>query len=133
MNTQIATKDGILSPMSSAHFQEQGPECAAVSGCLFGTNGGGVVRMMAGELDHEGISESVEYVKGLIDKEIAAGIDLARIVVFGFSQGAHIALKTMLSADGTLGGCVALSTMLPPIKSEVYSFGTVKVMEPIHS
>lgn len=69
--------------------------------------------------DHDGINESVEYVKGLIDQELAAGIDLARIVVLGFSQGGHIALKTALNVDGALGGCIALSTMLPSVKAGV--------------
>lgn len=75
--------------------------------------------MLAGKLDHKGIEESVVYVKEIIAEEVAAGIPLNRIMVLGFSQGGHIALKTALGMDGSIGGCIALSTWLDPIKIEV--------------
>lgn len=75
--------------------------------------------MLSGDLDHKGIEESVAHMRDIIAGEVAAGVPLNRIVVLGFSQGGHIALKTALGVDGTLAGCVALSTWLDPIKDEV--------------
>lgn len=67
--------------------------------------------------DPEGIDESVGYVKDLIAREIEAGIPAERIVVGGFSQGGHIALKAALQHAPTLAGCVALSTWLEPLNN----------------
>ena len=66
-----------------------------------------------------GVKHSAAYVQGLVDKEIAAGIRSDRIVVAGFSQGGHLALKTALFCPQRLAGCVALSTWLEPLKEQV--------------
>ena len=42
--------------------------------------------MMIGEKDEEGIKLSIDYVAGLVQKEIDAGIPATRIIVGGFSQ-----------------------------------------------
>jgi len=72
--------------------------------------------MMRGHkgFDPPGVDESIHYVKDLISKEVAAGIPAHRIVLGGFSQGGHIALKTALMHSPALAGCVALSTWLEP-------------------
>jgi len=75
--------------------------------------------MLQGGLDHDGIKESVHYVEQLIDKEVAAGISPDRIVVAGFSQGGHVALKTVLQSKIKLAGCIAMSTWLEPFAFEV--------------
>lgn len=67
--------------------------------------------------DPAGTQESVDYITGLIAQEIKAGIPANRIVVGGFSQGAHIALKTALPHTPTLAGCVCLSSWLEPSKT----------------
>ncbi|KAL4459022.1 hypothetical protein ABPG75_013887 [Micractinium tetrahymenae] len=80
----------------------------------------GLQDMMKGKpFDPQGVAESVDYVRGLIAEEIAAGIPLNRIVVGGFSQGGHIAYKTVLTHPQPLAGCVALSTWLEPSIKEV--------------
>lgn len=66
-----------------------------------------------------GVKHSAAYVQGLVDKEIAAGIAANRILVAGFSQGGHLALKTALFSPQRLAGCVALSTWLEPLKDQV--------------
>lgn len=62
---------------------------------------------------------SVDYVNQLVAQEVAAGIPHDRIVVGGFSQGGHIALKAALQMSSKLAGCVALSTWLEPSPMEV--------------
>jgi len=61
------------------------------------------------------ILASVEYVCGLIDKEVERGVKLERIVLGGFSQGCAISLVLALSSryKGRLGGLVGLSGYLP--------------------
>ena len=51
--------------------------------------------------------------QGLIDRERAAGISAARIVLAGFSQGGAIALQAGLRYAQSLAGILALSTFLP--------------------
>lgn len=67
------------------------------------------------EDDEEGMMKSVEYICGLIDKEVEAGIPVERIVVGGFSQGCAIALLVGLMSRyrDKLGGVVGLSGYLP--------------------
>ncbi|KAL6782749.1 hypothetical protein ACKKBG_A07980 [Auxenochlorella protothecoides x Auxenochlorella symbiontica] len=67
-------------------------------------------------LDPEGIAESIKYVDDLIAAEVAAGTPTDRIVLGGFSQGGHIALKAFLRHEPALAGCAALSTWLEPSK-----------------
>lgn len=71
------------------------------------------------EMDPAGIRCSVEYVRGLVAAEVAAGIAPQRIVLGGFSQGGHIALKAALMHAPRLGGCAALSTFLEPSLTEI--------------
>jgi phospholipase/carboxylesterase len=63
--------------------------------------------------DTAGIRESAALVQGLIDRERAAGISAARIVLAGFSQGGAIALQAGLRYAQPLAGILALSTYLP--------------------
>lgn len=70
-------------------------------------------------LDPEGIAESIKYVDDLIAAEVAAGTPTDRIVLGGFSQGGHIALKAFLRHEPALAGCAALSTWLEPSKMPV--------------
>ncbi|WP_353981586.1 dienelactone hydrolase family protein [Salinicola endophyticus] len=53
---------------------------------------------------------SAERVHGLIEAQIAAGIDSRRIIVAGFSQGGAVAYEAALSCPHPLGGLLALST-----------------------
>jgi phospholipase/carboxylesterase len=63
--------------------------------------------------DARGIRESQAQVEALIAREKTRGVDAARIVLVGFSQGGAIALHTGLRHAAKLGGIVALSTYLP--------------------
>lgn len=63
--------------------------------------------------DEVGIRASATQLVDLIDHERARGIDPARIVVAGFSQGGAIALHAGLRYPHTLAGVLALSTYLP--------------------
>lgn len=69
--------------------------------------------------DPEGTNEAISYVTDLIAKEVESGIPANRIVVGGFSQGGHIALRTALQHPVKLAGCAALSTWLEPSPFEV--------------
>lgn len=69
--------------------------------------------------DPEGVAAAVAHVNTLIEEEVAAGVPRHRIVVGGFSQGGHVAYKTVLSAAQPLAGCIALSTWLEPSLKEV--------------
>jgi phospholipase/carboxylesterase len=84
-------------------------------------NGGALMRawfdLLA--LDHEapedetGIRESARSVEQLIRRETERGIDAARIILAGFSQGGAVALFTALRYSQSLAGVIALSTYLP--------------------
>lgn len=65
--------------------------------------------------DEDGMMKSVDYICGLIDKEVEAGVPVERIVVGGFSQGCPISLLVGLISryKGKLGGVVGLSGGLP--------------------
>lgn len=69
--------------------------------------------------DPEGTNEAISYVTDLIAKEVESGIPANRIVVGGFSQGGHIALRTALQHPVKLAGCAALSTWLEPSPFEI--------------
>lgn len=83
------------------------------------------VKMMKGTtgFDEEGTEESVDYVLKLIETEIkSAGIPADRIVLGGFSQGGHIALKAILrqrDSGHMLAGYMALSTWIEPVQTSV--------------
>ncbi|HEX9628339.1 MAG TPA: alpha/beta hydrolase-fold protein [Acidiferrobacterales bacterium] len=59
------------------------------------------------------IQESVEIVGELIEREIARGIPVGRIVLAGFSQGGAIALVAGLRHPQRLAGILALSVPVP--------------------
>lgn len=65
--------------------------------------------------DAEGMMKSVEYICGLVDKEVEGGVPVERIVVGGFSQGCAISLLVGLVSryKGKLAGVVGLSGYLP--------------------
>eukprot|EP00887_Chlorella_sp_A99_P006666 scaffold3.g6666.t1 len=80
----------------------------------------GLQDMMKGRpFDTEGTIQSVDYVKGLVAEEVAAGIPESRIVVGGFSQGGRIAYETVLTHATPLAGCIALSAWLEPSLTSV--------------
>ena len=84
-----------------------------------------LMRMVQGEhsFDPEGTEESLSFVEKLIEEEIDAGIPENRIVVGGFSQGGHIALKSLwgLGQQRKLAGLLALSTWIEPQKGQLSS------------
>ena len=57
---------------------------------------------------------SQRRITGLALLQVAAGIPAHRVLLGGFSQGGHVALKTALAHKPPLAGCVALSTWLEP-------------------
>ncbi|WP_349572649.1 alpha/beta hydrolase [Azotobacter salinestris] len=65
-------------------------------------------------IDEEQLEESARHVVGLIEAQRQAGIDPARIVLAGFSQGGAVVLHTaFLRWPGPLAGVLALSTYAP--------------------
>ena len=55
--------------------------------------------------------------------QVAAGVPRERIVVAGFSQGGHVALKTALLHPHPLAACVGLSTWCEqtnPVRTALY-------------
>jgi phospholipase/carboxylesterase len=63
--------------------------------------------------DDAGIRASAAAVTRLVDREVARGVALSRIVIAGFSQGGAVALHLALRSPRRLGGVLALSTYLP--------------------
>jgi len=61
----------------------------------------------------EHLSESVQILNALIETERARGIDAARIVVAGFSQGGAVTLHSALRFGQRLAGVVVLSAPVP--------------------
>jgi len=62
--------------------------------------------------DQQGIENSAERIKALLDNEIAMGRDPGQIVLAGFSQGGAMALHTGLRYERRLAGIMALSCYL---------------------
>ena len=60
--------------------------------------------------DAAGLLRSVERVRLLIEREVAAGIPSNRIVLAGFSQGGAVAIELALTYPQPLAALVALST-----------------------
>jgi phospholipase/carboxylesterase len=67
---------------------------------------------LANRADMAGVRESQSQVEALIARETARGIDSARVIVAGFSQGGAIALYAGLRHASRLAGIMALSTYL---------------------
>lgn len=71
-------------------------------------------------IDTPQLEESAQSVIGLIERQRDAGIDPARIVLAGFSQGGAVVLHAaFLRWNGSLGGVVALSTYAPTFSAEI--------------
>lgn len=65
-------------------------------------------------IDEAQLEESADQVIELIEAERAKGIDLARIILAGFSQGGAVVLHTAyIKWQEALGGVMALSTYAP--------------------
>lgn len=62
--------------------------------------------------DEQGVRESAEKVKQLIDAEIAQGISPDKIILAGFSQGGVVSLHLAPRLDVKLAGVMALSTYM---------------------
>jgi phospholipase/carboxylesterase len=67
---------------------------------------------MGSRADIEGVLESSEQVKQLIQNEIANGIPAHKIMLIGFSQGGVIALHLGTRFESSLAGIAALSTYM---------------------
>lgn len=71
-------------------------------------------------IDTPQLEESAQSVIGLIERQRDAGIDPARIVLAGFSQGGAVVLHAaFLRWNGPLGGVMALSTYAPTFSAEI--------------
>lgn len=62
--------------------------------------------------DIDGVRESAESVKALLDAEIAAGIPAHKIILAGFSQGGVITYHLGARYEHSLGGLICLSTYM---------------------
>ncbi len=67
----------------------------------------------ANRADATGVDESIGQVEALIAREAERGIDAARVLLAGFSQGGAIALAAGVRRRVPLAGLIALSTYLP--------------------
>lgn len=67
--------------------------------------------------DREGLRRSAAKVRALIEREVERGVDSARIVVAGFSQGGAVAYEAALSWPRPLAGLLALSSYFPTADS----------------
>lgn len=74
---------------------------------------GGSVDDLRARQDEKGIFATRDYLNGLIQAEIDAGIPPERIVLGGFSQGAAMSLFTGLTGPNKLAGIVGMSSWLP--------------------
>ena len=72
-----------------------------------------ILQLGGGREDEDGIRASQLLLEGLVAREESRGIDTAKIVLAGFSQGGAIALQTGLRHPKRLAGILALSTWLP--------------------
>ncbi len=66
-----------------------------------------------GRSEESSVRESAATLLGLVDAELANGIDAGRIVLAGFSQGGAVALHTGLRYAEPIAGLMLLSTYLP--------------------
>ena len=62
------------------------------------------------KVDEKQLLASSQAIAVLIDKEISRGIDSARIVIAGFSQGGAVGYHTALTYTKPLAGLIAMST-----------------------
>ena len=73
------------------------------------------IPVLAETADDEASMEAygLKVLNGLIDEQVAAGIEPSRIVVGGFSQGGCTALLCSLRRQETLAGVLSISGWLP--------------------
>jgi predicted esterase len=62
--------------------------------------------------DYDGLPDSIDIVRHIINAEIKSGIKSDRILLGGFSQGAALSILTGFQFDQQLAGIVALSGYL---------------------
>lgn len=82
-----------------------------------------------GRQDEQGIRDSADMLRGLIEREQQRGIASERIVCAGFSQGGAIALHAALRFEQRLAGLMALSSWLPladTLQQEVFNTTTAQ-------
>lgn len=78
-------------------------------------------------INHEQLEASAQQVAELIEAQRDSGIDPARIILAGFSQGGAVVLHTaFLRTSCPLGGVLALSTYAPTFTDEVQLADTKK-------
>jgi len=71
-------------------------------------------------IDEAQMEDSARRIIGLIEAQRDSGIDPARIVLAGFSQGGAVAYHTaFLRWSGPLGGLLALSTYAPTFSADL--------------
>lgn len=70
--------------------------------------------------DEQGLLNSVNQIKKIIQEEINSGIAAAKIMVAGHSQGASVALAVGLTSDYRLAGIIGLSAFLP-CRNEIFN------------
>jgi phospholipase/carboxylesterase len=71
-------------------------------------------------INHEQLEASAQQVIELIEAQRDSGIDPARIVLAGFSQGGAVVLHAaFLRWQGPLGGVIALSTYAPTFSADL--------------
>ena len=63
--------------------------------------------------DLQGLTESADLVRDLVQKEVDRGVPGQRIVLAGFSQGGAVVLHTLTHYPSVFAGVLALSTYLP--------------------
>jgi phospholipase/carboxylesterase len=63
--------------------------------------------------DHQGIKQSEDLIRQVVDNQVAEGFSTEQIFLAGFSQGGAMALYTGLHTSAPLGGIIALSAYLP--------------------
>uniref|UniRef100_A0A7S0FGT1 Phospholipase/carboxylesterase/thioesterase domain-containing protein n=1 Tax=Pyrodinium bahamense TaxID=73915 RepID=A0A7S0FGT1_9DINO len=59
-----------------------------------------------------GLADSAEYVCGLVQRQLDAGVAPERIVLAGFSQGGAVALAATVGSSCSVGGVLMLSTFV---------------------
>ncbi|KXO07536.1 phospholipase/carboxylesterase family protein [Moritella sp. JT01] len=69
------------------------------------------------KIDMSGLMLSVEQVQNLIQREIDRGIDSARIIVAGFSQGGAVAYQSALTFSQPLAGLMVMSSYFATYKT----------------
>jgi len=66
-------------------------------------------------VDAQGIRDSSDLLRNLIQRELESGLSSERIILAGFSQGGAVVLHTALRFEMKLAGVLALSTYSPTL------------------